>query len=410
MSARNGRKTSLRQAAEGAKHDAAEAFLELDARQRAVRALVEAFVDLDPGPAGASLLARHAPLTQAADSASWGWIEAVDAFAPTLDADEPAASDLSAAERTFVAVREALDRSRTAIEQFEAEHHDVARRVDDAWRRVHPSVAAAQAALAAARAAVTRSAMADARSTWLLASTSRAEVLMRMIAEGPRLHGPGSLLRYCAESTTLAAAMTAEAEQLEARIEITRRRLGTTRTRLDGTAHRVDGLGPLLSDLRRRFSIWCSADLNGVAVDAPKAVDDARVLLDRAKQGAEHRDWATAAEDLRRCREKLAAAEAGVSSVIERLRDLDAVRSDPQKEQKATWFAVRDAQRLVVTAGDKVGADEARVLDELVTRLEAVPGRLQGNHPDYWGYVVELRAIRDAAASVVRRTRAALAG
>ena len=120
-------------------------------------------------------------------------------------------------------------------------------------------------------------------------------------------------------------------------------------------------------------------------------------------------DWDAAAAHLEAAREHLATAEGGISSVVERKRDLDTLAEDPGQELERVRFAVRDAQRLVVSAGARAPKGEADVLDGLMSRLDTATDRLEGRHPDYWAYLVELRAIRDLAASVVRRTRAALA-
>jgi hypothetical protein len=47
----------------------------------------------------------------------------------------------------------------------------------------------------------------------------------------------------------------------------------------------------------------------------------------------------------------------------------------------------------------------ARPLDEAVGRLDRAAASLEGRHPDYWHFLTETDAVRQAAAGVVARIR-----
>ncbi|TXJ85503.1 hypothetical protein E2C11_06475, partial [Streptomyces lavendulae] len=85
---------------------------------------------------------------------------------------------------------------------------------------------------------------------------------------------------------------------------------------------------------------------------------------------------------------------------------LNAVQKDPQAEIERTRFAIRDAQRLAMSGRATPDPRHARPLDEAVARLErAVAGLEGGRHPDYWHFLTETDAVRQAAAQVVVRIR-----
>ncbi|MFT4083255.1 MAG: hypothetical protein QM638_11780, partial [Nocardioides sp.] len=186
-------------------------------------------------------------------------------------------------------------------------------------------------------------------------------------------------------------------------------RLASSRTRREGILGRVPQVRETLSYLRRTYSMACSQDLDDVPTTAEREVQAATELLDQVATAQSAGSWEQAADLLDRAREHLGTAEKGINDVVERRHDLDALAEDPDAELERVRFVVRDAQRLVVSAGTRAPHGEAAILDTAMTRLTSARAALHGTHPDYWTYLVELRAVRDVTAGVVRRTRAALA-
>lgn len=409
MFASGGRRAAARAAAEAVRQDAAGTFLALDEEQRSLRLLVEAYAGLDAGPAGAAALAELRPLLARADAASEAWITATDRQDPVTadrDADVPA---LHRAEEEYRRAAAAVAQARDALAAYRTRHPGLEDRVQQAWAQVAPRVAEAEAALVTARRAAADLHAAGLRSRRVDAALARAEELGRPVAEGPHRHGLAATLRNCAAALTAARDCTAAAERLRELASQGRSRLTSTATRLDGVAGRLEQVPATMSRLRRNYSSRCSVDLDPVPALAAAELEQARALLVRARDLAAEGSWEEAADALSAAREHVADADRAVSSVIDRERDLEAVVADPGAEKQRSWFAVRDAQRLVLAAGNRAPANETTILDNLVARLEHVDEALEVNRPDWWSYLGELRAVREIAAGVVRRTRAAIA-
>ena len=409
MFASGGRRAAARAAAEAMRGRAAVDFLGLDEEQRALRLLVEAYAGLDAGPAGSAALAELRPLLDAADAASARWIEACDRHdGPLADQDTDAALSRQA-EEAYRQAGSAAAAARASLADYRRRHPDLEDRVQRAWSQVAPRVAEAEAALDDARRAVAAAHASGLRSDRVDAALARAEELARPVAEGPHRHGVAATLRHCAAALDAARACEAAAQRLHDLAAQGRSRLTSTATRLDGVAGRLEQVPQTLSRLRRNYSSRCSADLDPVPARSAAELEEARRLLARARGEAAEGRWEDTAETLAVARELVADADRAVSSVIDRERDLEAVVADPAAEERRAWFAVRDAQRLVVAAGDRAPATERTVLDNLAGRLERVDALLETDRPDWWAYLGELRAVRELAAAVVRRTRAAIA-
>ena len=409
MFASGGRRAAARAAAEAMRSRAAADFLGLDEEQRALRLLVEAYAGLEAGPAGATALSELRPLLDQADAASATWIDACDRHDLLVAGSDADVVELRRAEEAYRQAGSAAAAAREGLRGYQSRHPDLEDRVQRAWSRVAPRVAEAEAALDAARRAVADVRAAGLSSTRVDAALARAEELARPVAEGPHRHGVAATLRHCDAAIAAARECTAAAERVRELAVQGRSRLTSTATRLDGVAGRLEQVPQTLSRLRRNYSSRCSVDLDPVPTRAAAALDQARTLLARARAQASEGRWEEAADALSAAREQVADADRAVSSVIDRERDLEAVVADPGAEKQRAWFAVRDAQRLVLAAGGRAPANETTILDNLAARLERVDDALEVNRPDWWAYLNELRAVRELAAGVVRRTRAAIA-
>jgi hypothetical protein len=79
------------------------------------------------------------------------------------------------------------------------------------------------------------------------------------------------------------------------------------------------------------------------------------------------------------------------------------VQKDPSAAAGKVRFQVRDAQLLAVNLG--LVEQWGSVLDAQVLRVDRAVATLTGRHPDYWGYLVDLRAISDFVTGVVNKMK-----
>ena len=408
--ARQERIEQARQGANAAKDSAAGAFLALDDAHKMTAALVEAYAQVEPGPKAQRVTSGLAPLLNASDRAAQDYISALDQYAGVLASPTADVDTLVNAHRAFHDIYGRLESARQQIDQFRARNTELQDRLQEVQARVQPAINSATRALARARQAATDARGAGIVSADLDAKLARAEQLGQVAAGGAFRAGAQAALDAAAELTTAAEAVIETATRLQSLKTSGGSRLASSRTRLDGIAGRIPQVRETLSYLRRTYSMTCSEDLDHVPDTAARELDQARGLLDQVATAQSAGDWDAAARHLEAARDHLATAEEGVNGVVDRRRDLDALAEDPAAELERVRFVVRDAQRLVVSAGAKAPRGEPAILDGLMARLDAADERLEGTHPDYWSYLVELRAVREVAAGVVRRTRAALAG
>lgn len=212
---------------------------------------------------------------------------------------------------------------------------------------------------------------------------------------------------------TAAAAVIASAQRLEQLLaeapefaDRAQRVIRSVETRRSAIATRSAQVPDTLSALRREFSADCSTDLqrNGDIVDGRLAhADDAierarRLLTGDPDQAIEQADAA---------REDLAVAEQAVDAVLERLRVLREVRADPQGAEQRVRFRLRDAQLFAVNHAlvDEWGS----VLDAQADRIERARDVLDRVHPDYWGYLSQLRAVDERITDIISRMRGQVA-
>ncbi|MCR8898239.1 hypothetical protein NWF34_14920 [Gordonia sp. GONU] len=215
------------------------------------------------------------------------------------------------------------------------------------------------------------------------------------------------------ERQSAAATIITSAQRLEnllreapAFADRARQVIRSVETRRSAIATRRAQVPDTLSALRREFSADCSTDLQRteVVVDerlahADTAISAARTMLADAPDQAI--DQADAARD------DLSVAEAAVDAVLDRLRLLREVRADPQGAERRVRFRLRDAQLFAVNHSlvDEWGS----VLDAQADRIERARGELDRVHPDYWGYLTQLRAVDDRISEIVSRMRGQVA-
>jgi hypothetical protein len=177
------------------------------------------------------------------------------------------------------------------------------------------------------------------------------------------------------------------------------------RTRTQALATRAEGVDPVLSELRRRFSLACWEDLQHVPDHADGVLAQAGQKLAEASRARDEQRWPDATSLLSTVRALLDELDGAVSAAGDRLRRLNEVSKDPGAEIDKTRFAIRDAQRLAMQGRNTPEPRHARPLDDAVARLDRAKAALVGRHPDYWHFLTETAAVRETAARVVADIR-----
>jgi hypothetical protein len=196
-----------------------------------------------------------------------------------------------------------------------------------------------------------------------------------------------------------------EAERLPEKAAEIDHRLVSLRTRAQALTTRAGQVEPVLSELRRRFTLACWQDLQHVPEQAAENVRQAELKLKEAQAARDDQRWPDATALLSTVRALLNTTDESVSAAGDRLHRLNAVQKDPQQEIDRTRFAIRDAQRLAMAGRNTPDPRHARPLDDSVARLERAIATLEGRHPDYWHFLTETEAVRQAVARVVGQIR-----
>ena len=390
-----------------ARDEAAEAFLALDDGQEVFAATLKAYGQADTGAAGARVLAEGRPLLSAADRASTDYIAALDQHGGYMEAETPEL--ISAAAEAFAGSTAMLRGAAQALDQFLARHAEIPQRLTAVAQQINAPRQRAAEALDRARRAVQQMVAAGVHSASLSARLVAAEGQAQQLDQGPFQDGPAATVER-AEALTKEAQQVAElSRELVTLRDNSSHQLESVRIRLDAVRGRISRADDALSQLRRSYSLACSVDLDRLPALATQAVTDADQKVSRAADAATASEWEVCADALRAARERLTAAEGALTSIDQRREELDSVAADPAARKERARFVVHDAQSLVVSAGSAAPAGEARILDSLAQRVDSADARLQGVHPDYWGYLQELGSIQELVHGVVRRTRAAMA-
>lgn len=184
--------------------------------------------------------------------------------------------------------------------------------------------------------------------------------------------------------------------------EDARAALASVRTRLSAVQNRSARMPEAYSALLREFSAQCSRDLVGHERRSAQDLELASSEIDSAAS-ALRSDPEAALAAVTRARAHLSEAEELVDGVTDRLNELRVVQQDPPAAAGRVRFQIRDAQLLAVNLG--VVKQWGSVLDAQVLRVDRAVAALTGRHPDYWGYLVDLRAISDFVSGVVSKMK-----
>ncbi|MEU0188328.1 hypothetical protein ABZ250_00385 [Streptomyces afghaniensis] len=398
-----GRAESQRAEAQAAKDAAAAAFYELDTAQRDLRISIETITAVDDSPAARRAVADFDALGRRIDEASHQYINAVDAH--DLDRDDLEASAASRARTELTAAKEELGRVKQELDRFTDGLGPLLGKAETQLARLAPAVERARQALLAAS-----NALDSVRATGLKADDLAARLAalspeLTKLNQGAGQHGVPQTLERAERVTRGAEAVRVEAERLPERAAEIDHRLVSLRTRAQALTTRSEQVEPILSELRRRFTVACWQDLQRVPGVAAENVRQAETKLAEAQSARDEQRWADATALLSTVRALLNTTDEAVSAAGDRLHRLNTVQKDPQQEIERTRFAIRDAQRLAMAGRNTPDPRHARPLDDAVARLERAIATLDGRHPDYWHFLMETEAVRRAVSRVVSEIR-----
>ncbi|MEU0197307.1 MULTISPECIES: hypothetical protein [unclassified Streptomyces] len=398
-----GRAEGQRAEAQAAKDAAAAAFYELDTAQRDLRISIETITAVDDSPAARRAVTDFDALGRRIDEASSRYINAVDAH--DLDRDDLEASAASRARSELTAAKEELGRVKQELDRFADGLGPLLGKAETQLARLAPAVERARQGLLAASNALDAVRASGLKADDLAARLAALSPELTKLNQGAGQHGVPQTLERAERVTREAEAVRVEAERLPGRAAEIDHRLVSLRTRAQALTTRSEQVPPILSELRRRFTVACWQDLQQVPDVAVENVRRAEVKLAEARTARDEQRWADATALLSTVRALLNTTDEAVSAAGDRLHRLNAVQKDPQQEIDRTRFAIRDAQRLAMAGRNTPDPRHARPLDDAVARLERAVATLEGRHPDYWHFLMEAEGVRRAVADVVSRIR-----
>ncbi len=398
-----GRAESQRAEAQAAKDAAAEAFYELDTAQRDLRISIETITAVDDSPGARRAVADFEALGRRIDEVSHRYISAVDAH--DLDRDDLEASAAARARTELTAAKDELVRVKRDLDRFAEGLGPLIGKAETQLARLAPAVERARQSLLAASDALDATRNAGLKADGLAARLAALGPELTKLNQGAGRHGVPQTLERAERVTREAEAVRAEAERLPERAAEISTRLVSLRTRAQALTTRAEQVEPVLSELRRRFTVACWQDLQHVPDQAAENVRQAERKLAEAQAARDEQRWPDATALLSTVRALLNATDDAMSAAGDRLRQLNAVQKDPQQEIERTRFAIRDAQRLAMAGRNTPDPRHARPLDDSVARLERAVATLEGRHPDYWHFLTETEAVRRTVAGVVTRIR-----
>ncbi|GAA0963456.1 molecular chaperone DnaJ [Actinocorallia libanotica] len=400
---RDQRAAEARAAALAAKAEAAQAFYEMDLAQKHLAGRLSLLEDLDRAAAD-RLRSRPERAGAGADAAALDYITVVDSH--DLDSEDRPYVEYEAARFALSATTTALRRASSELAGATAAVDSELARLEGGLEGLAPRLRAAREAFQAAQEAVSAAREAGMRTEEVAADLA---VLQGLLAEltAPGLGGLGlqGAMARAEEVADRAAALAEEARNLAVAVRKTRNDLASVRTRVQMVSGRRERVDEAMSLLRRRYSASCWQDLQGAPNAIAQALERALERIAETERAAAEQEWRDVARSLAAARTELKDAERRARAVTGRVEELAEAERDPDRPLEQARFTVRDAQRLAVAAPGGLDPRHARALDALAGRLERAPGLLQGPHPDYWGYLRELRAISTGARDVVEVIR-----
>ncbi|MEU3301147.1 MULTISPECIES: hypothetical protein [unclassified Streptomyces] len=398
-----GRGESQRADAQAAKDAAAAAFYELDTAQRDLRISIETITAVDSSPGAHRVVEDFAALGRRIDEVSHTYITAVDAH--DLDRDDLDPSVAAQARTQLTKAKDELVRVKGELDRFAQGLGPLLDTAETQLARLAPAVERARQALLAASNALDAARAGGMRADDLAARLAALAPELTRLNEGAGRHGVPETLQRADRVVRDAEAVRAEAERLPERAAEIDKRLVSLRTRAQALTTRADSVQPILSELRRRFTVACWQDLQPVPAQAADNVRRAEEKLKEAGKARDEQRWPDATALLGTVRALLNSTDEAVSAAGDRLRRLDAVAKDPEQEIQRTRFAIRDAQRLAMAGRNTPDPRHARPLDDSVARLDRAIAGLEGRHPDYWHFLTETEGVRQAVARVVDQIR-----
>ncbi|MCM2419192.1 MULTISPECIES: hypothetical protein [unclassified Streptomyces] len=394
---------NLRADAQAAKDAASQAFYELDTAQRDLDLSIETISAVDNSPAAQRALAGFRALGEQIDQVSGAYIATVDAH--DLDRDELDTATATRARNELTKAKDDLDRAKADLERFAASLAPLLGKAETQLARLAPAVERARQGLLAASNALDAVRAAGLKGDELASRLAALSPELTKLNQGAGTHGVPETLARAEDVQRRAEAIRAEASRLPEQAKEIDKRLVSLRTRVEALATRAGGVEPVLSELRRRFSLACWQDLQQVPAQAETAVAQASAKLAEAVKARDDQRWADATSRLSTVRALLDDVDGSVSAAGDRLRRLNEVSKDPKAEVEKTRFAIRDAQRLAMQGRTTPEPRHARPLDDAVARLDRALAALEGRHPDYWAFLTETAAVRETVNRVVANIR-----
>ncbi|KJK56956.1 hypothetical protein [Saccharothrix sp. ST-888] len=399
------RNDSLREEARAARDAAQQAFYELDSAQREVELAVETVRAVEDGPAARQALAEYRQISAQVNEVSAEYLAALDAH--DVDAEDLDAATAARARQTLEQAQRRIAAEQTELARYLGRLQPLLQHAEGQLIRVAPAVEKAKQALLRATTALEAVRAAGLRADDLAALLAELAPELTRLNEGAARHGVAATLRRAEDVTLRADAIRSSAEQRPEKAQEIDRRVASLRTRIQALETRAGTVEPVLSELRRRFSSECWQDLQRVPVQTAEAVRTAQQKLGEASRARDEQSWADATGAIGTVRALLETADGSVAMVHERLRLLNEVEFDPQREIERSRFALRDAQRLAMAGRQAPDPRHAGPLDAAVGRLDRAVAGLEaaGRHPDYWHFLTELAGVRETAAQVVAMIR-----
>ncbi|SOB84361.1 hypothetical protein [Streptomyces sp. 1331.2] len=398
---RRGGGEGVRAGAREARAAAQEAFYELEETQREVQLAVETVRAAEDGPTAQRALADLAAISGRVEQVTVNYLGALDAH--NLDSEALDSGAAAQARRQLEDVKGQLGSAKAELNDFLRRLQPTLEHAEQQLMRVTPAVEQAKRALLAASNALDEARGAGLRADDLAARLAELAPELGRLNEGPARHGVAGTLQRAEDVKRRAEAVAADAGQLPERAREIDRRVASLRTRIQALETKAATVDPALSELRRRFSTACWQDLQRVPDQVAESGRAAERKLAEAARARDEQRWADATAAIGTVRALLETADGSVVAVNDRLRQLNEVQHDPNREIERARFAIRDAQRLAMAGRNAPDPRHAAPLDEAVARLDRAVATLEaaGRHPDYWHFLTELAAVRDTAAQVI---------